>query len=32
MTVREGMHVTAAKELYALADLSNGWVLADMYG
>ena len=31
MAVREGMHVTPAMELYALADLSTVWVLADVY-
>ena len=31
MAVREGMHVTPAMELYALADLSSVWVLADVY-
>jgi len=31
MAVREGMHVMPAMELYALADLSNVWVLADVY-
>ncbi len=31
MSVREGMHVTPAMELYALADLSTVWVLADVY-
>jgi Cu(I)/Ag(I) efflux system membrane fusion protein len=31
MAVREGMHVVPAMELYALADLSTVWVLADVY-
>jgi Cu(I)/Ag(I) efflux system membrane fusion protein len=31
MAVREGMHVMPAMELYALADLSTVWVLADVY-
>ena len=31
MAVREGMHVTPSMELYALADLSTVWVLADVY-
>jgi len=31
MAVREGMHVLPAMELYALADLSTVWVLADVY-
>ena len=31
MAVREGMHVTPAMDLYTLADLSNVWVLADVY-
>ena len=31
MAVREGMHVTPAMELYTLVDLSNVWVLADIY-
>ena len=31
MAVREGMHVMPAMELYALADLTTVWVLADVY-
>jgi Cu(I)/Ag(I) efflux system membrane fusion protein len=31
MAVREGMHVMPAMGLYALADLSTVWVLADVY-
>ena len=29
--VREGMYVTPEMEVYSLADLSNVWVLADLY-
>ena len=31
MAVREGMHVMPSMELYALADLTTVWVLADVY-
>ncbi len=31
MQVRDGMHVTPARELYTLADLSPVWVLAELY-
>lgn len=31
MHVREGMYVTPKMEVYSLADLSNVWVLADLY-
>jgi len=31
MNVREGQYITPATEAYALADLSNIWVLADLY-
>lgn len=31
MHIREGMYVTPDMEVYTLADLSNVWVLADLY-